>query len=72
MSNKLLKYFLFSGLGLIGLTLALLGIGKAVASQQKAEMDALAQEFVEQLPAVEMNDSARELDRLGANLGLSL
>lgn len=41
MPNKLIKSVLWSGLGLIALTVALLGVGKAVAGQRKAEMDAI-------------------------------
>ncbi len=70
MSNKLVKSLLLSGLGLIGLTVALLGVGKAVASQQRAELDENATEFFAQFPVTETNDSARELDRLSTRLGM--
>ena len=68
--KKLLRSLLFSGLGLVALTLVVFVGMKVAAKKQTAEMDAIASEFLQQYPTVEQNASAKTLDNLSATLGL--
>lgn len=70
--KKRLKVLLFSGIGAVGLCLVTWGSMSVVAKKQTAEMDAIAQEFFQNYPATEQNDSAKTLDKLSASLGLNL
>ncbi len=71
MVKKFVKPLLLSSLGLLGLTAVLWGAVQAIARQRQTQTEAIATEFLNQFPKTDLNDSAKELDRLNAALGLA-
>ena len=69
--KQLIKPFLFAGMGLLGLTLALWGGASVYAHKKTVEMDAIAQDFFQQYPETEWNKSALMLKQLVAEVGIS-
>lgn len=71
MVKKFVKPLLLTSLGLLGVGVALWGTGLAIARQRQTKTDAIAAEFLNQFPTTDLNDSAKELDRLNAALGIA-
>jgi len=70
MFKKLVKSLLLSGLGLIGVVAVVWSAVKVAADRQTAKMDAIATDYLQQFSVHEDNESARQLDRLNAALGI--